>query len=149
MSLNNFVALHNFLWPRGWPLYRLRSNLDWILGYATYLQEQLFFVKCSLWSIRLHFWSAGFLRRPQKFDKISQLIWRLLGIRIKLEILSIFCRLLRKPELYQSVCFFIGILTSSHLPSFFYRWPLPLELGLNVRPQIPYLKVIYHEIVPK
>ena len=46
------------------------------------------------------FCSSGFLRRPQKIDKIFQLIWFLL-IHISWEILSNFFGILRKPELYQ------------------------------------------------
>ena len=45
--------------------------------------------------------SSGFLRRLQKIDKISQLIWPLLSkFQIKMEISSICFGLLRKPELY-------------------------------------------------
>ena len=45
--------------------------------------------------------SSGFLRRPQKINKRSQLIWPLLGkFQINWKISSIFCGLLSKHELY-------------------------------------------------
>ena len=45
--------------------------------------------------------SSDFLWRPQKGDKISQLIWPLFSkFQINWKILSIFCGLLRKAELY-------------------------------------------------
>ena len=48
----------------------------------------------------LHYQRSGFLRRPQKFDKISKLICHLVSKRqINLEISSKFRSLLRKLEL--------------------------------------------------
>ena len=52
-------------------------------------------------------YSTGFLRRPQKCEEISQLIWHLLAkLQINWAITSDFCGRFRKPELYEKfLCF--------------------------------------------
>ena len=57
----------------------------------------------EVWNFLLFIdYSSGFLRWPKESDKISDLIWRLLDkFQINWAILSYFCCLLKKPELYK------------------------------------------------
>ena len=48
-------------------------------------------------------YNPGFLRRPQKFDKVSKLMYLLREGQINREISSNFCGLLIKPKLYDLV----------------------------------------------
>ena len=116
-----------FPWPTA-----LMKALRWLdfgifsMGYGYFQVLRLFFLPNFPDPTFISFdkfsrlrYSSGFLRRSQKFDKISQLIWQSLNnCQSNCDNSSNFCGLLRKPELYCSKKYNTKIRTSTFSKSY-------------------------------
>ena len=102
-------------WSTNWNMHYAHRMFWKVRGYAE-----------KLWRVNFEGggYSSGFLRRPQQFDEISKLIWRLSSkFQINWEIFLHICSLLRKPKIYVP---FLNLLVKLHV------WKKDMTLSLSI-----------------